>query len=605
MIADATPIMNRDGFLTLVDAAREPWDLLVVGGGATGLGAAVDAAARGYRTLLAEAGDFAGGTSSRSTKLVHGGVRYLRQGDVGLVLEALRERGRLLANAPHLVRELAFVIPTHTAWEGPFYGLGLKLYDLLAGRLGLGPSHRLSRQETLAHLPTVEPEGLTGGVLYHDAQFDDARLALTLARTLADLGGVPLNYLRAVSLLKSDGLVAGAVLRDEESGRERAVRARAVVNATGVWADEVRRLDDPAAAPLLALSQGIHLVLERRFLPGRSAVLVPHTDDGRVLFAVPWHGRVVVGTTDTPLEATGYRGLTPPREPRALPEEIDFLLAHASRYLAPRPRRGDVLAVFAGLRPLVREGDSGGRGTADLSRDHAVAVSPSGLVTVTGGKWTTYRKMGEDAVDRAALVGGLAERPSRTADLRLHGAPERGGGAGGPASPEPAVGDPAVGDPAVGDPAIGDPAAGEPWAVYGSEAAALRAPRSAGPIARPAAPPAPPLPRRPGDLGRAPRDGAHRRGRARPPHPRPPPRRPRRRRSRAGGRRADGGRAGRGPRLARAPGGGLPRAGGGVPAAGGVSRVLLPHRSPAARGGSLPPRSLHIEAWRLQLCLCG
>jgi glycerol-3-phosphate dehydrogenase len=458
MIADATPIMNRAGFLALLDAAREPWDLLVVGGGATGLGAAVDAAARGYRTLLAEAGDFAGGTSSRSTKLVHGGVRYLRQGDVGLVLEALRERGRLLANAPHLVRELAFVIPTHSAWEGPFYGLGLKLYDLLAGRLGLGPSHRLSREETLAHLPTVEPEGLTGGVLYHDAQFDDARLALTLARTLADLGGVPLNYLRAVSLLKSDGLVAGAVLRDEESGRERAVRARAVINATGVWADEVRRLDDPGTAPLLALSQGIHLVLERRFLPGRSAVLVPHTDDGRVLFAVPWHGRVVVGTTDTPLEATGYRGLAPPREPRALPEEIDFLLAHASRYLAPQPRRGDVLAVFAGLRPLVREG--GGRGTADLSRDHAVAVSPSGLVTVTGGKWTTYRKMGEDAVDRAALVGGLAERPSRTADLRLHGAPERSGGAGGPAGPEPAV---------------GDPADGEPWSVYGSESAALRA----------------------------------------------------------------------------------------------------------------------------------
>jgi glycerol-3-phosphate dehydrogenase len=376
--------MNRAGLLSLVDAARGPWDLLVLGGGATGLGTAVEAAARGFRTLLAEAGDFAGGTSSRSTKLVHGGVRYLRQGDVGLVLEALRERGRLLANAPHLVRELAFVVPTYAAWERPFYGIGLKLYDLLAGRLGLGPSRRLSRDETLARLPTLDPEGLLGGVLYHDAQFDDARLALALALTLADLGGVPLNHLRAVALLKSEGLVSGAVLRDEESGAERAVHARAVVNATGVWADEVRRLDDPGSAPLLAPSQGIHLVLERRFLPGGSAVLVPHTDDGRVLFAVPWHGRVVVGTTDTALDPQA----PPPRDPRALPEEIDFLLAHARRYLAPHPQRGDVLSVFAGLRPLVRE-QSGGKGTADLSRDHAVVVSPAGLVTVTGGKWTT------------------------------------------------------------------------------------------------------------------------------------------------------------------------------------------------------------------------
>jgi len=446
--------MKRSTLLARVDAAREPWDVLVVGGGATGLGTAVEAAARGYRTLLAEAGDFAGGTSSRSTKLVHGGVRYLRQGDVGLVLEALRERGRLLANAPHLVRELPFVIPVYTHWEGPFYGLGLKVYDLLAGRLGLGPSHRLSREETLARLPTLAPEGLLGGVLYHDAQFDDARLGLALARTAADRGGVPLNYLRAVSLVKSggaDGLVAGAVLRDEETGRERTVRARAVVNATGVWADQVRRLDDPASPPLLAPSQGIHLVLERRFLPATSAVLVPHTDDGRVLFAVPWHGRVIVGTTDTPLAAgpSADPGSGPPREPRALPEEIDFLLAHAGRYLALQPARGDVLAVFAGLRPLFHglHGAAGGHATADLSRDHAVLVSPSGLVTVTGGKWTTYRRMGEDAVDRAALVAGLPERPSPTVDLRLHGAPP----AGTLAADE-----------------------GEPWDVYGSDAPALR-----------------------------------------------------------------------------------------------------------------------------------
>jgi glycerol-3-phosphate dehydrogenase len=439
--------MDRAALLASLDAAGEPWDLLVIGGGATGLGTAVEAAARGYRTLLSEAGDFAGGTSSRSTKLVHGGVRYLRQGEIGLVLESLRERGRLLANAPHLVAPLPFVVPAYAPWERPFYGLGLALYDRLAGRRGLGASRRLSRDETLARLPTLAVDRLAGGILYHDAQFDDARLALALARTLADLGGAPINYLRAVALVREGGRVAGAVLRDEEGGGERTVRARVVVNAAGVWADEVRRLDDPASPRLLSPSQGVHLVLDRRFLPGGSALLVPRTDDGRVLFAIPWHGRVVLGTTDTALPA----GAAPPREPRALPAEIDYLLAHAGRYLAPRPERGDVLAVFAGLRPLLRA--RGARGTADLSRDHAIAVSPSGLLTITGGKWTTYRRMGEDAVDRAARAAGLPARPSRTAALRLHGAPA-------PLAPIAPL------DP-------GETA--EPWAVYGAEAPALRA----------------------------------------------------------------------------------------------------------------------------------
>jgi glycerol-3-phosphate dehydrogenase len=440
--------MNRRDLLARL-AEGEPWDLLVIGGGATGLGTAVEAAARGYRTLLAEGHDFAKGTSSRSTKLVHGGVRYLRQGNVGLVFEALRERGRLLANAPHLVHNLSFVVPRYDWWEGPFYGGGLKLYDLLAGRLGFGPSRLLSRAETLSHLPTVERAGLRGGVIYHDGQFDDARLAVTLARTCFDLGGVPINYLRAAELTKENGRVTGALLRDEESGAVYPVTARAVVNATGVFADAVRRLDDPGAAALVAPSQGVHLVLHRRFLPGDSAIMVPHTDDGRVLFAVPWHGRVVLGTTDTPL-APGPEG--PPLEPRALPEEIEFLLAHAGRYLASRPVRGDVLAVFAGLRPLVREVQATGHAahaanaadTAALARDHTVVISPSGLVTVTGGKWTTYRRMGEDTVDQAELVAGLAKRPSKTAVLPLHGCRQGM-----------------------------DP--GEPWSVYGSDAAALRA----------------------------------------------------------------------------------------------------------------------------------
>jgi glycerol-3-phosphate dehydrogenase len=398
----------------------EPWDVLVIGGGATGLGAAVEAASRGYRTLLLEGADFAKGTSSRSTKLVHGGVRYLQQGNVALVLEALRERGRLLQNAPHLVRNLSFVVPVYDWWEGPFYGAGLKLYDMLAGRLGLGPSRRLDRGETLEHIPTLEPQGLRGGVMYHDGQFDDARLAVTLARTLTDLGGTAVNYMPVVGLIKDGGLVRGALARDGESGVEHEVRAKVVVNATGVFADGLRRLDDPASAPLVVPSQGVHLVLDRSFQPGDSAILVPHTDDGRVLFAVPWHGRVVVGTTDTPVAE-------PDLEPRPLAAEIEFLLTHAARYLTRHPGPGDVLSCFAGLRPLVRAHTlHGGKDTAALSRDHTLVISPSGLVTITGGKWTTYRRMGEDTIDQAALLAGLPEKPPVTATLPLHGWAERG-----------------------------------------------------------------------------------------------------------------------------------------------------------------------------------
>lgn len=397
----------------LTDPGEQPWDVLVVGGGATGLGAAVEAASRGYRTALVEGHDFAKATSSRSTKLVHGGVRYLQRGNVTLVLEALRERGRLLRNAPHLVRDLPFVVPNYDWWEAPYYGAGLKLYDLLAGRMGLQPSRLLSREETLDHIPTLEPKGLRGGVVYQDAQFDDTRLAITLALTLADLGGVAVNYASAVDLIKEGELVRGARVRDGETGNESEVHARVVINATGIFADDLRRMDDPASPPLLALSQGVHLVLDRRFQPGGSAILVPHTDDGRVLFAVPWHGRVVVGTTDTPV---AERSL----EPRALPEEIDFLLGHAARYLTRDPSPPDVLSIFAGLRPLVR-GTKAAAKTAALSRDHVLLVSPAGLVTIAGGKWTTYRKMGEDTIDHAAMVAGLDERPSRTADLRLHG----------------------------------------------------------------------------------------------------------------------------------------------------------------------------------------
>jgi len=404
--------MTRPDMLAAATASREPWDLVVIGGGATGLGIAVDSAARGYRTLLLEQHDFAKGTSSRSTKLIHGGVRYLQQGNVGLVLEALRERGLLTQNAPHLVGHLSFIVPNYTWWEAPFYGVGLKIYDLLAGKLGLGPSKHLSREETLQRLPTLEPEGLKGGIIYYDGQFDDARLAVTLAQTAADHGATLLNYAPVVALVKKSDLVRGVVARDAETGREFEAAARVVINATGVFTDSVRRLDEPEAEPLVTVSQGVHIVLPKSFLPGDSAIMVPKTDDGRVLFAIPWHGRALIGTTDTPVAEAEL-------EPRALPEEIDFLLTHAARYLSKDPRREDVLSVFAGLRPLRKTDGTGD--TASVPRDHGVLVSKSGLVTITGGKWTTYRKMAEDTVNQAATVGEIDERPCITNSLRLHG----------------------------------------------------------------------------------------------------------------------------------------------------------------------------------------
>jgi glycerol-3-phosphate dehydrogenase len=404
--------MNRTEALAKLKSGAEAFDIVIVGGGATGLGAAVDAAARGHRVALVERGDFAQGTSSRSTKLVHGGVRYLRQGNVSLVLEALRERGRLARNAPHLVRDMSFIIPSYTWWERPFYGVGLTVYDVMAGSLGLGRSRVLSRDEAIAHLPTVETAGLRGGVLYHDGQFDDARLAVNLAQTAENLGATVVNYCRCTELVKQSGRVAGIVAVDGETGDEIRIRARAVINATGVFVDGLRAADDAGARPVVAVSQGIHLVLPKAFLPGNAALMVPKTADGRVLFAVPWHDRVVVGTTDTPIAG-------PSAEPRALDEERGFVMAHARKYLARDPSDSDVLSVFAGLRPLVRTGDASN--TAALSRDHTILVSPSGLVTITGGKWTTYRKMAEDVIGQAEKVGGLAQRPSTTASMPVHG----------------------------------------------------------------------------------------------------------------------------------------------------------------------------------------
>lgn len=403
---------------TLIGRLRDEsgWDLVVIGGGATGLGTAVDAASRGLSTLLLEADDFAQGTSSRSTKLVHGGVRYLAQGNLKLVREALHERSIILRNAPHLAHRLDFLVPSYS-WAGlAYYGGGLKAYDLLAGPSGLRGSRPVGRAEALRLAPTLGPSGLRGGVVYQDGQFDDARLAIALMRTLLGLGGLALNRMAVVGFLKESGRVAGVESVDRETGEAFAIRARAVVNATGVEADAVRSMDEPAAVSSMAPSRGSHLVLDRSFLPGRAAVMIPKTDDGRVLFAIPWEGRTLLGTTDVPVDRAT-------REPHPSAEEIAYLLDHAGRYFASKPTVGDVRSAFAGLRPLIGRGGAGR--TASLSREHAIFVSDSGLVTIIGGKWTTYRRMGRDAVDRASKVAGLKPRPSRTEDLRLHGWTDR------------------------------------------------------------------------------------------------------------------------------------------------------------------------------------
>lgn len=410
-------MIKREAMIERARSRRRPWDMLVIGGGATGVGIAVDAAARGYDVLLVEQSDFGKGTSSRSTKLVHGGVRYLQQGNVPLVIEALRERGMLRRNAPHLVHDQKFIVPNYTWWEAPWYGIGLKVYDLLARKYSFGRSKLLGKNATLAAIPALKTEGLLGGVLYHDGQFDDARLLISLARTAADHGATLVNYCRAEGLTKNrEHLVDGVELRDVETDATWTAAARVVINATGPFADGVRRLDRADARPMIAPSQGVHVVLDRGFLRGSTAIMVPRTSDGRVLFAIPWHDRVVVGTTDTPIDR-------PTLEPRARADEIAFILETAADYLEKPPAEADVLSVFTGIRPLVRAGDAG-ESTAALSRDHTIDISRSGLLTIAGGKWTTYRRMAEDCVDHAATLAELEPRPCPTHTLAIHGACE-------------------------------------------------------------------------------------------------------------------------------------------------------------------------------------
>lgn len=391
------------------------WDVIIIGGGATGLGVALDSATRGYKTLLLEQVDFAKGTSSRSTKLIHGGVRYLAQGNIDLVKESLYERGLLLKNASHLVRNQSFIIPNYRWWDSFFYTFGLKIYDVLAGKLSFGKSLKISKSETLARIQTIKSNNLKGGVLYHDGQFDDARLAINIAQTAIKHGATVLNYCKVEKLLKSNiGNIEGVIAKDIETDTIYSLKANVVINATGVFTDAILKMDNPLAINTIRSSQGVHLVLDKSFLPGTDAIMIPKTKDGRVLFLVPWHNRVVVGTTDTLLDTHSI-------EPKALDKEIDFIIETANSYLSKQITKADVLSVFAGLRPLAAVKDTSKK-TKELSRSHKIIVSKSGLITITGGKWTTYRRMAQDTLDKAIKLGKLPKAACKSKNIQIHGA---------------------------------------------------------------------------------------------------------------------------------------------------------------------------------------
>ena len=405
--------MNRDDMIRLIEDPDLLWDIIVIGGGASGLGIALEAVTRGYKTLLVEQCDFSKGTSGRSTKLIHGGVRYLAQGNISLVMKALRERGILKRNAPHLVKDLPFVIPCYRWWEVIIYTAGLTFYDLLAGRLGIGRSIPLSRSRAIRLLPSVKTGKLRGGLIYHDCQFDDSRLAVNICRSFHEHGGVPINYMQVKGLLKQEGIINGVRALDRETGRTYLLRSKQVVNATGVFVNDVIKLDDPDSRDIVVPSQGIHLVVDSKFLNGKNALMIPKTNDGRILFAVPWHNRVIIGTTDVEKN-------TAELEPRATEDEIEYILETAGRFFEHPPKREDVTSVFAGLRPLAAPA-SEGKKTKEISRGHKIIISGSGLVSLTGGKWTTYRKIGEDVINRIEKSSGWPATKSVTEHLKIYG----------------------------------------------------------------------------------------------------------------------------------------------------------------------------------------
>ena len=403
--------MNRKDSIIKLNKVLQ-WDVVIIGGGASGLGIALDASKRGYKTLLLEKYDFAKGTSSRSTKLIHGGVRYLQNGDITLVIESLKERGILKRNAPHLVQDLSFVIPTYDWWASPFYGIGMKIYDMMAGKLGLGKSEIISKEETEKLIPNISKKGLRGGVIYHDGQFDDSRMAITLALSADSKKTTLLNYCNVEGLIKKDGEIIGLNFTDLINSKKYQIKSKVVINATGVFAEEIIRMDQPKIEKMIQPSQGVHIVLERRFLKSKHAILIPQTSDGRVLFAVPWKNYVVVGTTDTHVKKAS-------EEPKALNEEIDFILKNAGKYMSVKPKRDDIKSVFAGLRPLAATSNK--QSTKEVSRSHKIDISPSGLISVLGGKWTTYRKIAEDALNTAISINKLKKKKCKTERTKLFG----------------------------------------------------------------------------------------------------------------------------------------------------------------------------------------
>lgn len=408
--------MSREGLIKQLTDSVENWDFIIIGGGATGLGIAVDAASRGYKTVLLEQSDFAKATSSRSTKLVHGGVRYLQKGDVALVVEALRERGYLKKNAPHLVKDQRFIIGNYKWWERPFYTIGLTLYDLLAGKMSLGRSLPMRRKEVIRNIPRIVQKNLKGGVVYHDGQFDDSRLAINLMQTAIEKGATVLNYCRVTRLLKNgEGKITGVTAENVLESGSFDLKGNCIINATGIFVDDIIQMDNPEEKPMVRPSQGVHLVVDKSFLGGDDAIMIPKTSDGRVMFGVPWHNRVILGTTDIPVKDFVL-------EPKALEEEVDFILETVSRYLEKAPQRKDILCVFAGLRPLAApKNHSDSTKTKEISRSHKLIVSNSGLVTITGGKWTTYRQMAEESVDTGIKTGNIPFRKCQTRDLKIHG----------------------------------------------------------------------------------------------------------------------------------------------------------------------------------------
>lgn len=411
--------MKRDQQLEQLKSTSH-FDLLIIGGGATGCGVALDAASRGLKVALVEMNDFAEGTSSRSTKLVHGGVRYLEAAikkldrvQYNLVKDGLHERYTLLKNAPHLANRLPLVTPIYRWIDVPYVYAGLKLYDLLAGQRGIGHSQLLSRKEALRRFPTLKAAGLKAGVLYYDGQFHDARMALSLALTAAQEGATIANHVRVCELLKNDGKICGARLVDRINGESWHIAASGIINATGPFTDQIRGLDIPETAPILSASSGIHIVLDKSFAPPDTGLLIPETDDGRVLFVLPWEGHALVGTTDDPAKISEH--------PKAQEAQITYLLKHIGRYFNLQVERTDIKAVWSGLRPLVR--DPTATDTAQLARDHVIEISASGLLTIAGGKWTTYRKMAEDTVNAALKQFRLnpAHKTCQTEQLPLVG----------------------------------------------------------------------------------------------------------------------------------------------------------------------------------------